>query len=71
MAVTVFVGAEPARYYPGRVVAVAAPYVTVRITDDPDLDGAPVEVEVTGTAALDTLVTVLIQPSGRATLMRM
>ena len=57
-------------YMPGVIVAVNAPYVTVRCTDDLDLDGVPTEIVARGTGAVNDKVMVLIQPTGRAVLIR-
>lgn len=68
MAVTV--GHLEPIYMPGVVIAVTAPYVTVRCTDDLDLDGVTSEIVARGAAAVNDKVMVLIQPTGRAILIR-
>jgi hypothetical protein len=64
------VGAGPGRYYAGVIVAVAAPLVTVRVADETDLDGNVVEFDATGTGTVGDRVNVLVQPTGRAILIR-
>jgi hypothetical protein len=64
------VGDTPPRAYPGVITSVAAPLVFVQLTDDPDLDTATDPIPATGTGTAGDKVTVLVQPSGRAILMR-
>jgi hypothetical protein len=64
------VGSAPGRYYAGVVVVVAAPQVSVQISDQPDANGDAVTLWATGTAAVNDKVTVLIQPTGRAVIVK-
>lgn len=64
------VGHEAPIYLPGVIIAVSAPYVTVRCTDDLDLDNTVSEIVARGTGAVNDKVMVLMQPTGRATLIR-
>ena len=70
MGLSTTVGVGPGRYYAGVIVAVAAPLVTVRVADETDLDGNAVEFDATGTGGVNDKVSVLVQPTGRAILIR-
>lgn len=64
------VGTQPSRYYGGVIVAVTAPYVTVRVSDDLDQEGRLVEIQAWGTGAVNDKVTLLGLPTGRVIVMR-
>lgn len=64
------VGAAPGRYYAGVVADSSAGIVLVDISDQLDPDGDAASVFATGTAAVNDKVTVLIQPTGRAVIVR-
>lgn len=65
-----FVGARPDRHYAGVVIDSSAGVVLVQISDNLDFNGDAVSVFATGTAAVNDKVTVLVQPTGRAVLVR-
>lgn len=65
-----YVGGDPPRLYPAVITAVHFPTVDVQLTDDADTDAAPSTITATGTGTVGDKVTVIIQPSGRAILIR-
>jgi hypothetical protein len=68
--VSVWVGGAPPRYYAGAITSVNPPYVIVRVADDPDTDDEPASIIATGTGTIGDKVTVLVQSTGRAILIR-
>lgn len=60
------VGATPPRYLAGVVTSIASGIATVRVSDSEDIDGQPVEIIATGTAAINDKITVMINGDGRA-----
>ena len=67
---SMWVGGAPPRYYAGVITAVTPPLVTVRVSDDLDDDDQPADILATGTGTVNDKVTVLVQPTGRAILIR-
>lgn len=60
------VGARAPRVYCGAVSAVDGAYVTVRVSDDLDVDGQPVDVIALGAVPVGALVSVQVDATGRA-----
>lgn len=63
---TAWVGGFPPVMYAGVITAVAAPYVTVQLTDDPEIFFVTDPIVATGTGTVGDKVQVMIQPTGRA-----
>lgn len=63
---TVWVGSDPPVVYAGVITAVHAPTVEVLLTDDDELWYGAASIVATGTGAVNDKVSVLIQSTGRA-----